>query len=80
MIVGGRYGSPSPSGKSYTEVEYEYAVSRGKPVIGFLHADLGSIPASKTERSEEGKARLQEFRAIVQRKACKSWHNPSELG
>lgn len=49
VIVGGRYGSISSTGISYTQMEYQYAVQQGKPVIGFIHKDPGSIPASKTE-------------------------------
>src|SRR5215210_4059094 len=37
VIIGGRYGSLAASGVSYTHMEYEYALSQGKPVIGFLH-------------------------------------------
>ena len=39
VIVGGRYGSTDKAGLSYTEKEYDYAVDRGKPVIGFYHAE-----------------------------------------
>lgn len=32
LILGGRYGSIEPiTGKSYTQLEYEYALSKGKP-------------------------------------------------
>lgn len=80
IIVGGRYGSLSASGISYTEMEYNYAVSQGKPVIGFIHKDPGSIPASKTESSSEGKSKLEAFRGKVEQKMCKYWSSPSELG
>src|ERR1019366_9114939 len=37
VIVGGRYGSIEPStGLSYTELEYDYAVSLGIPTYGFV--------------------------------------------
>src|SRR5262245_31138897 len=45
VILGGRYGTPSDDGKSYTEKEFEYAVSRNIPVLAFLHADPGKIAA-----------------------------------
>jgi len=80
VVVGGRYGSVSPTGISYTRMEYEYAVQSNKPTIGFLHKDPGMIPSSKTEPTEEGKQQLKEFREIVQRKMCKFWTSPSELG
>src|ERR1035437_5854351 len=41
VIVGGRYGSVAPDGKSYTEMEYDYAVKAGIPVLAFLHKDPG---------------------------------------
>src|SRR5574341_861812 len=38
LIIGGRYGSLDDTGISYTEKEYDYAVSSKKPVIPLLHA------------------------------------------
>src|SRR5215813_10584151 len=40
VIIGGRYGSIGPDGSSYTQMEYEYALSQKKPVIAFLHKKL----------------------------------------
>ena len=40
VIVGERYGSEGPDGKSYTQMEYEFAVASGVPVAAFpLHKD-----------------------------------------
>ena len=37
LILGGRYGSIEPdSGKSYTELEYEYALSKNMPVFAIV--------------------------------------------
>ena len=47
-IIGGRYGSIGPSGKSYTQIEYEYAISRNKPVIAFLHSEPTALPGAGT--------------------------------
>ncbi len=33
LIIGGRYGSLSNEGISYTEMEYDYAISQGVKVI-----------------------------------------------
>jgi hypothetical protein len=33
VILGGRYGSVGEDGVSYTEREYRYALSIGKPII-----------------------------------------------
>src|ERR1035441_6796733 len=62
VIVGGRYGSRGPTGKSYTEMEYDYAVEAGLPALAFLHKDPGTIPANKTEPTDDGKVALCAFR------------------
>ncbi len=80
VIVAGRYGSLGPGGKSYTQMEYEYALETGKPVIGFLHEDPGKISAENTEKTESGKAALSEFRELVKRKLCKYWTSKEALG
>ena len=80
VVIGGRYGSLGATGKSYTQMEYEYAISQNKPVIGFLHKDPTSIPVKKTEKVPENQVKLEEFRNIVQQKMCKYWLTPSDLG
>lgn len=80
VVIGGRYGSLGPEGISYTQMEYEYAVSQNKPVIAFLHRDPSTISVGKTEKLPDGQAKLEEFRALVQRKMCKYWTNPADLG
>ncbi len=80
VIVGGRYGTPGPEGISYTEMEYRYALASGKPVMAFLHKDPGSIPASRTESSTEGRERLAAFRQLISQKMCRFWTTPGDLG
>lgn len=80
VVIGGRYGSLGPEGISYTQMEYEYAISQNKPVMGFLHKDPTSIPAKKTEKSPEGQLKLEQFRILVQQRMCKYWSNPADLG
>ena len=80
VIIAGRYGSAGPDEVSYTEMEYRYAVENGKPVAAFLHSDPDSIPRVFTETTEKGMAKLQAFRELVQRKMCKNWSTPHELG
>ncbi len=55
VIIAGRYGSVDVAGVGYTEKEYDYAVSIGKPVIGFLHQDPGQY-TRQTHRSRRGTA------------------------
>lgn len=80
LILAGRYGSIGPDGVSYTEMEYRYALSTNKPVIAFVHRDPGKIIADKSESTEEGKAKLAEFRSSVEKRLCKLWETPQELG
>jgi hypothetical protein len=80
VIVAGRYGSLGPDGASYTEMEYRYAIDKGKPVIGFLHKTPGSLPADRCEQTEDGRHKLDEFRAFLQKKLCRFWDSPADLG
>lgn len=80
VIIGGRYGSLGPKGISYTEQEYRYAVDSGKPVIAFLHKDPTKISVGKSEPTPELAAKLKEFRDMTQKKVCKYWETPADLG
>ena len=80
LIIGGRYGSIEPkSRKSYTQLEFEYAISRGIPVASFYHAKPSELPAERVEPTDVGKQRLGEFKTKVQEKLCDSWKEPYEL-
>lgn len=80
LIIGGRYGSVNEGGISYTQMEYEYAISQDIPVISFLHKTPSNISVSKSEDKPELRKKLNEFREIAQKKLCKYWINPIELG
>jgi hypothetical protein len=80
VIVGGRYGTIDPTtGKSYTHLEYEYALSTGKPIIALLHSDPGALQAAKTEANDAGRKRLEDFRAELKKRNCRHWRDRSEL-
>ena len=79
VVVGGRYGSTGPDGKSYTHMEYEYAVSQDMPVAGFYHKHPETLAAIRTEGTDEGKRKLKTFRDLVQTRMCKPWSSPAEL-
>lgn len=80
VVIGGRYGSTDDEGISYTEKEYDYAVSAKKPVMGFLHSDPGEIPAKFTENDPDLQKKLDAFREKVGQRMCKMWKTPDELG
>lgn len=74
LILGGRYGSLEPkSNKSYTQLEYEYALSKNIPVFAVVLSDsfltqkiniIGFKDA--TEQSQPNK--YQEFKSLVMSK------------
>jgi hypothetical protein len=79
LIVGGRYGSIEPkSGKSYTQLEYEYAIELGKPFFAIVIKDDWTDKKAKKKgvKIEDFKevhnlSKLQEFKATVLTKIVK---------
>jgi hypothetical protein len=80
VIIGGRYGSISEQGLSYTELEYQYARDKGLPVLAFLHEDPGSISVDRSEIDPDLRVRLDAFKAELQRRrVSKGWANADDL-
>ena len=80
VIIAGRYGSIGPDEKSFTQLEYEYAIDRKKPVIAFLHKEPGRLPADHTEKDPERAKKLEDFRNLAEKKMVGYWTTPAELG
>lgn len=81
LIVGGRYGSVTPEGISYTEKEYRYAKKQGLPVLAFVHGDPDNIPVGKSEKDPALQARLDSFRAdVMVEHPIRRWTTAAELG
>ena len=80
VIIGGRYGSTNDEGISYTEMEYRYALETQKPIIAFLHKNPEEIKSRFTEKTQEGRERLNLFRDLAKTKLVRHWTNSSELG
>lgn len=80
LILGRRYGSVHPTTqRSYTEIEYDYALQEGIPSIGFYYENLEEA-LSGSEESSEAQARLRNFYEKVKgSKLCKHWKNPEHL-
>jgi hypothetical protein len=64
---------------SFTQMEYEYAVSRGKPVMAFVRESPDKIPANKTDQDVDLRASLERFRELVTTKGCKYWSSSKDL-
>lgn len=50
LIIGERYGSISQSGKSFVEEEYNYSVSKNKPILCFLKSNYKKIDDVKYQK------------------------------
>lgn len=81
LIIGGRYGSITNDGISYTEKEYRYAKKIGLPVLAFVHADPEAIASGKTEKDDSLRQKLETFREDVMKDhPVRTWSSPTELG
>ncbi|MFT5784918.1 MAG: hypothetical protein ACI9KK_000262 [Ascidiaceihabitans sp.] len=78
LISAGRYGSIHPeTGLSYTEMEYDYAVEIGIPVIRLLHKN----PKSVADENDEKLVKLLIFQSKLRNgRMVAFWETPSELG
>ena len=80
LIIGGRYGTLTSEGISYTEKEYDYAVSKELKVLAFVHERPDEIPLGKSDVDSELQRKLETFREKVKTsRVVKLWNNASEL-
>jgi hypothetical protein len=80
VISAGRYGSRTTGDIGFTDREFEYAQSKGIPILAFLREDFDSLDADKKESTKEGHAKLVAFRDKCRSgRLCKFWNDTSEL-
>ena len=80
LIIGGRYGSLTKSGISYTEEEYDYAVLNGVRVIAFIHSNPESLAYNKSETNSSNREKLENFKTKVQNSGLVCfWDNLNDL-
>lgn len=80
IIIGGRYGSVTAEGVSYTEKEYDYAVESSLNVIAFLHENPDEIPVGKSDIDPVMRKRLKRFREkVATNRLVKFWKSAEEL-
>lgn len=80
LIIGGRYGSIADDGISYTEKEFDYAVSKNIKVIALLHNEPDSLPREKTELDPNNYAKLIQFKNKVRNgRLVRFWESSSQL-
>ncbi len=83
IVSAGKYGSINPrTGLSYTEMEYDFAVEIGKPIIRLLHRDpFKLLPGIAIEQHDKGKKKLSTFREKLTRsRLVNFWDDAKGLG
>ncbi len=80
LIIGGRYGSTTEDGISYTEREFDYAVEKGLKIVALIHDEPDDIPLGKSEKDPELRNKLLDFKNKVRAgRLVKSWRSAEEL-
>lgn len=80
LILGHRYGSLSPEGIGYTEMEYNYAKSLGIPVLSFIRHDDVATKQYERESDPELIEKLEIFRKnAMANKMCDFWETEEDL-
>ena len=84
LILGGRYGSiDKKSKKSFTHLEYEYALSRNKPYFAVVIEDAHLEAKVKSEGLNviemENSEKLGKFRTLVLSSICRQWKSLDEI-
>ena len=80
LIIGGRYGSITKDGISYTEKEFDYAVEKGLKVVALIHGKPDDIPFGKSETDPELRSKLFSFRdKVMDGRLVKLWEEAKEL-
>lgn len=80
LIIGGRYGSVAEDGLSYTEKEFDYAVSKGLRVIVLVHENPENLPLAKSEKDSELREKLNAFIEKASTKRLrKTWASAKDL-
>lgn len=84
LLLGGRYGSIEPdSGKSYTHLEYDYALQSGKALFTVVIDEKFLEQKVKEQGIEvwekENPHKLREFRSLVTGKLVKFWTDTRDI-
>ena len=84
LILGGRYGSvESSSGKSYVQLEYEYAVEKKKPffalVVDKAHHEQRVKEFGLSADERENPQKYKDFKALVTQRLCAFWKDKKDI-
>jgi hypothetical protein len=83
LILGGRYGSIDPrSGKSYTQLEYEYALRESKLLFACVIKDAAleaRVRKHGMEMLDKHRKEWDAFRELVQSKIVEFWEDSKDI-
>jgi len=79
IVVAHRYGSMTSDGTGYTEKEYDYAVSKGVPILGFIIDDSAPWPRDKIEEDAKTRSKLNDFKSKIKGRLIQFWKTKEEL-
>lgn len=81
LIIKRRYGTiNSQTNKSYTEMEFEYAIQKGIPVLVFSLDESIDVPANECESDPTKIKLLESFRSkALNNRTAKIWRTTDEL-
>ncbi len=80
VIIGGRYGSLSEDGLSYTEKEFDYACKKNIKIIALVHENPDKIPVEKSDIEPELRKKLENFREkVTTGRLVKFWNKAEDL-
>jgi len=80
LIIGGRYGSTTDEGISYTEKEFDYAVENGLKVVALIHGEPDDIPVGKSDQDVDLRNKLLSFRnKVMDGRLVKFWTTAKDL-
>lgn len=78
IIIAGRYGSEHDN-ISFTEHEYNYAVSKKKKIIAFVHENPSLLQAGNVDTGEKLKKLRKLKHKLEKAKLVVKWNNPHQL-
>jgi hypothetical protein len=66
-------------GISFTEKDYDYAIARSVPVLGFVIDDAAPWPSDRIDKDQAAVEALRRFKSKVKQKMVRAWKDKSEL-
>lgn len=73
------YGTCDATGLSYTEKEYDYALLKGVPTLGFILDESTSWPKERSDSDKAAIKRLRAFKEKLKQKPVSFWKNGEDL-